>query len=497
MNPLKNNNKRTTMSIVLGGGIGGLSAAYYLLKQSSQSHAPLLFEATNRFGGWIKTERPSADKTVRFEIGPRTLRPKGYEGFNTLALCSELGLNDSILPITSNHPAAKNRLLAVNNELCLLPSSLFGLFKTIPPFKKPIIYCISHDLSHTYTGKPLSDDSIYNFIERRFGTDIAKYLISSMICGICAGDAKEISVKFLLKDFFEYEQKYGSVMKGVYQKTIEKWSKKTAPNQMAQDDVKSLQEYDLVKRSLAERWSVYSLNDGLEKLPQTLTQYLTQNGVKLNANSKCEHIEFNSNGVTVTVNGQSYDSASIVSGLPAFEIGKLLQKQHPQLATDLLAIPYVDVAVINFQFTGDNLLSQPGFGFLVPPVENSPLLGVIYDSCCFNMGPKNTVLTAMMGGKWFRERFGDGNESDLYGKAIEQIRKILKIDKQPDTFKVSILRQCIPQYVVGHFDRIERIRAYIEQNKLPLALCGSAYDGVGVNNVIYSAKIAARKTIGN
>lgn len=479
------------MSIVLGGGIGGLSAAYYLLKQSAQTHAaPLLFEASNRFGGWIKTEFPSAnEQKVRFEIGPRTLRPKGHEGFNTLALCSELGLQDAILPIASNHPAAKNRLLAVNDELCLLPSSLMGLFKTIPPFKQPIIYCVAHDLRHSYKGQPLSDDSIYNFIERRFGTDIAKYLISSMICGICAGDAKEISVKFLLKEFFEHEQKYGSVMKGVYQKTIQNWSKKNT-NENA--EVKALQECDLVKRSLTERWSVYSMEDGLEKLPQTLTQHLKRNGVQLHANSKCEHIEFHPNGVTVTANGQPYESASVVSGLPAFEIGKLLQKQHPQLADDLLAIPYVDVAVLNFQFTGDNLLGTPGFGFLVPPIENSPLLGCIYDSCCFDMGQKNTVLTAMMGGKWFRERFGDGNENDLYEKAIEQIRGVLKIDKKPDTFKVSILRQCIPQYVVGHFDRIERIRAYIEHNKLPLALCGSAYDGVGVNNVIYSAKIAAQ-----
>lgn len=480
------------MSIVLGGGIGGLSAAYYLLKQSAQSNAPLLFEASNRFGGWIKTDYLSTDKKVRFEIGPRTLRPKGIEGFNTLALCSELDLNDSILPIPSNHLAAKNRLLAVNNELCLLPSSLFGLFKTISPFKKPIIYSISHDIGHSYVGKPLTDDSIYNFAERRFGTDVAKYLMSSMICGICAGDAKEISVKFLLKDLFEYEQKYGSVMKGIYHKTIERWSKKNANDENSTDRL--VEKSPLVKRALTERWSVYSLNEGLEKLPRTLAQRLTENGVKLNANAKCEHIEFNANGVTASVNGKTYDSASIVSGLPAFEIGKLLRKQHPQLADELLAIPYVDVAVINFQFDDGDILRQPGFGFLVPPIENSPLLGVIYDSCCFDMGRSNTVLTAMMGGKWFRERFGDGDSSVLYEKAIKQIQQILKIDKNPSAFKVSILRQCIPQYVVGHFDRIERIRTYIEHNKLPLALCGSAYDGVGVNNVIYSAKLAAQIT---
>lgn len=468
------------MPIVLGGGISGLSAAYYLLKHPNLSNAPKLFEASSRFGGWIKSDVSSADERVRFECGPRTLRPKGVKGFNTLALCSELGLSSELLPIPSSHPAAKNRLLAVNNELCLLPSSLMGIFRTTRPFTKPLIYGLIHDFKNSYVGKPLTDDSIYNFTERRFGTEIAKYLVSSMICGICAGDAKEISVKFLMKDLFDFEQMHSSVVKGIYHKTT---------NRLAKTDKSSKSDCDLVRRSVAERWSVYSLNDGLEKLPKTMAQHLDANGVQLNKNAKCEHIEFNSNGASVSVNGKNYDTDFVVSSLPAFEIGKLLKKQHPVLADELLAIPYVDVAVVNFQFAGRDLLNQPGFGFLVPPIENSPILGVIYDSCCFEMG-NNTVLTAMMGGKWFRERFGAANENDLYEKAIEQIRQILKIKQKPDAFKVNILRQCIPQYVVGHFERIERIMKYINDNKMQLSLCGSAYDGVGVNDAIYSAKEA-------
>lgn len=472
------------MSIVLGGGISGLSAAYYLLKQGK--HAPKLFEASNRFGGWIKTDVSSADQKIRFECGPRTLRPKGSKGFNTLELCSELGLNDEILPITSNHPAAKNRLLAVQNELCMLPSSIMGMFKTTPPFTKPLIYGLIRDFNHGYSGQPLTDDSIYNFTERRFGTEIAKYLVSSMICGICAGDAKEISVKFLLKDLFEYEQNYKSVVMGIYKKTLERMAKK--------NDAETQSHCDLVKRSIAERWSVYSLNDGLEKLPKTLENHLKSNGVPLNTNAKCEHIEFGANGVSVTINGTSYETDSLVSSLPAFEIGKLMKKQHPKLADDLLAIPYVDVAVVNLQYAGNNLLKKPGFGFLVPPAENRPILGVIYDSCCFDMG-ENTVLTVMMGGKWFHERFGNGDEKDLLEKAIEEIRKIMNIQQKPDAYKVNILRQCIPQYHVGHFERIDRISNYINQHKIAMKLCGSAYDGVGVNDAIYSAKVAVESIV--
>lgn len=470
------------MSIVLGGGISGLSAAYYLLKQPSLSHAPKLFEASNRFGGWIKTDVSSADQKVRFECGPRTLRPAGEKGFNTLALCSDIGLINDILPIKSSHPAARNRQLAVNNQLYSLPSTFLGFLRTKPPFTKPLIYGLMHDLKHSYTGEPLTDDTIYNFFERRFGTEIAKYLISSMICGICAGDAKEISVKLLMKEFFEFEQKHSSVTKGIFKKTVDRFANRNARS-------KPIEICELAKRSLVERWSIYSMNDGLEKLPKTLSNHLKSNGVELNKYSKCEDIEFGSNGATVTINGKSYETECLVSSLPTFEIGKLVKKQHPRLADELLAIPYVDVAVVNLQFSGKNLIKEPAFGFLVPPIENLPILGVIYDSCCFEMG-NNTVLTVMMGGKWFKERFGNGNENDLYEKAIEQIRQILKIEQKPESFKVNILRKCIPQYVLGHFERVERIKNYIEQHQLPLKLCGSAYDGVGVNDVIYSAKIA-------
>ncbi|XP_031617641.1 protoporphyrinogen oxidase [Contarinia nasturtii] len=476
------------MTIVLGGGISGLSAAYYLLKQSKVSHAPKLFEASHRFGGWIKTDVSSNDRRVRFECGPRTIRPKGVKGLNTLQLCSELGLNNDVLPIKSSHPAAKNRMLVVNNELCMLPSTLAGAFKTLPPFTRPLIYGFYHDFRHKYTDKPLMDDTIYNFTERRFGKEIADYLISSMICGICAGDAKEISVKFLLKDLFDYEQKHQSVLMGIYNKSLERILQKNVATSPTNSE--PIQNCELVKQSITQKWSIYSMNDGLEKLPKTLSDHLKSNGVELNTNAKCENIEFGTNGANVTINGKSYETDQLVSSLPAFELGKLVKKQHPQLADELLAIPYVDVAVINLQYSGNkNLLKTPAFGFLVPPAQNLPILGVLFDSCCFDMG-ENTVLTVMMGGKWFHERFGNGNEQDLYEKAIEQIQRILKIDQRPDAFKVHILRQCIPQYIVGHFDRIDRIMRYIEQNKLPLKVCGTAYDGVGVNDAIYSAKMA-------
>lgn len=109
-----------------------------------------------------------------------------------------------MLGIPSSHPTAKNRMIFVNGKLHTLPSSPSQLFIRQPPFSKPLAAALLHDLKAKK--KTLDDESIYSFVERRLGRELADYAISPMICGICAGDAKQISVKFLMKSLFEWEQ---------------------------------------------------------------------------------------------------------------------------------------------------------------------------------------------------------------------------------------------------------------------------------------------------
>lgn len=473
------------MPVILGGGITGLSAGYYLTKYATKKSPIKIFEASNRYGGWIKTEISAYDKSIRFESGPRTIRPKGVKGINTLQLISDLSMHKDVLPITWKHPAARNRMICVDDKLHLLPTSIFAMLKVTPPFSKPIISALFHDFTNKTTHS-LNDDSIYNFTARRFGDEMAKYIVSSMICGICAGDAKKISVKFLMKELFEYEKKYGNVCSGLMAKLLTNFGKMKAVE--SAESAPSA----LVERSIKEKWSIYSLKNGIEMLPQKLVDYLAQNAVELNKNSKCDRIDFDGETAFVSVNGQEHKTNSLICSLPTFEIGRLLKKQHPLLANDLLSINYVDVAVVNLQYSSTNILPTPAFGFLIPPSEGSPILGVIYDSCCFHMN-ENTVLTVMISGKWINERLHQNNIEEMLLKlAIEFIRRIFKTIKLPEDYRVNILRKCIPQYEIGHYDKIDRICQYIEEHKLPIRLCGSAYDGVGVNDVIYSAKQAVK-----
>lgn len=158
---------------VLGGGISGLTAAYYLSFNRPRVNVNL-YETASRFGGWIQTE--TKDGRI-FEVGPRTIRPKALPGNTTLELIESLGLKSKIIPIRSHHIAAKNRLIYAKNRLCLLPTDVHGVLNTIPPFSKPLYKTGIKELFGRKSKTPLNDESIYDFTARRFGKEVADYLI--------------------------------------------------------------------------------------------------------------------------------------------------------------------------------------------------------------------------------------------------------------------------------------------------------------------------------
>ncbi|ALC45922.1 Ppox [Drosophila busckii] len=462
---------------VLGGGISGLSAGYYLLRRFGKPAT--IYEASPRVGGWIRTECHK-NKGFLFEGGPRTIRPHGLAGANTLQLVEELKL--SIKPISRSHVAARNRMLYAKGKVCLLPNSALGMIGTIEPFTKPLYRALLNDLATKVTVAKDGDESIYSFAERRFGKEIADYAISPMICGICAGDAHEISVRFLMDSLFEKEQKYGGVLKGLFYSRFQDKDEKNSIGIFAQ------KQPSLYTQACREKWAMYGLEGGLEQLPRALRKYLAKNNINVHLNSRCQNVSFNNDGAYLTMRHAELPVEHVISSLPAYQLALIVKAQHPSLAAKLLDIPYVDVVVINLQYNNDKMLQYSGFGLLVPPVEKLPVLGIIFDSCCFDMSG-STVLTVMMGGRWFSKWFSNQpSQNELREMAQRYVAKILNINEEPKFSRVHTLPKCIPQYTVGHKRRVENIRKYISNYKLPLSICGAAFDGVGINDVILSAR---------
>jgi len=461
---------------ILGGGVAGLAAAHYALQSSAYSRI-VLVESRPRLGGWVRTIRHSDG--VLYEKGPRTVRPAGQAGANTLALVNSLGLADSVRPVTYSQPAATNRLVLLDNKLHSLPSSLGSLFTTRPPFSRPLALAAVRDLLAPRV--KCEDTSLHEFVSRRLGPELAEIAVSALVRGICAGDSREVSVHFIARHLHQLEQTWGRVSLGLARDWLAAWVR---PGQETVEE-----QEELVRRARGEHWAVWGLQNGLETLVETLRDSVTSRGVEVVTGAEVSPVE--TDGARLVISGDGLQSSitadKLVLAVPAFQAARLLSRLSPDLSDLLAQIPFVNVAVVNMEFKGRQVLDHEGFGFLVPSSQPQPLLGCIYDTCTFPQGNR-TLLTVMTGGAWYQSMVGDSSAKEVEQQMVEEVRRILNISSRPVRSHTSLLAQCIAQYTVGHSARLTRARQIIQERGLGLALAGSSYDGVGINDTIMSAK---------
>lgn len=467
------------MTAILGAGLSGLSVAHYAL--NNPKITPLvIFEASNRVGGWIQSFK-QPDGTI-FEKGPRVIAVD----YSTLDLLDNVQLATKVIPITS----FRSRYIYSDNTLHCLPNSLKGIFAKNTLLNDYIYNILWHDFRTEKVSK--DDESIHDFIERRFSKDFAEKFVAPVFCGIFGGDTHQLSAKSCVQTLFEAEQNYGSVCKGLIYSFFKRGSKKKQVKSESKADVNIKSVHmppKLTQRARKGMWNMFGIKGGFEELPRALAKNITEHGVNIKMKHKCEKLIFNKDYVELTVNGKNERYSRIISSLSAKDLANLIQEQHPELSKELCSIPSVTVATVNLQYSKN--LPLEAFGFLVSPIEKIPILGVIFDSCLVPQNCKMTVLTVMMGGAWFKQYFGENSsEEHLKNVAVKYVNKILGIDEDPKAFHVSISKECIPQYTVGHSQRLNRINEYIREHKIPLVLCGSSYEKVGVVGLILSAKQA-------
>ncbi|XP_054717982.1 protoporphyrinogen oxidase-like [Uloborus diversus] len=465
---------------VLGGGVTGLSCAYYLKAFGGSKIKYLcLIERNPLFGGWIQTTR-FPDGAI-FEHGPRTLRVGTKAGFNAIQLAEELGLSNRMIPITRHHPVAKTNFILSKGQLHPIPRSLPDIFRKTPLFPRPLM---SYLFKEYFTKKSiLEDESVYDFACRRIGKDVADYAFDPMCRGISAGDARELSLRSMFPSMYEAEKEHGSVIKDI----------------MIHSKLSAFSEFmasSLVQQAVKETWRMWTLKTGLTELIDSLACSIEEIGVSdLLFNSNCSQLTFSGDKAELLVDNEKIVVNHVFSCIPSQELAKLVS-QYPVMTNQLESIPSVDVAVVYLEYQG-NLLKTQGFGFLAPSFEDSKVLGIVFDSCCFPElnGENKTRLSCMLGGRWFGKIFGNSDsvkEEDILRVAIEEAGRLLNINESPVRHKVVLQKQCIPQYVIGHHKKLEVVDSEIAKNNLCLSLLGASYKGAGVPDCIYNAKLAVQ-----
>ncbi|XP_046335282.2 protoporphyrinogen oxidase-like [Haliotis rufescens] len=466
-------------AVILGGGVSGLAAVYYLQRQTAAKFAKIiLLEGSDRLGGWVRSTR--YDNGAVFEHGPRSLRPVGDSGINSLLLAEELGLTNQILPCLSTSAAAKNRFLFIDGQVHVLPNSLKSIMTTQAPFSKPMILS---GLKELLTKKgDNSDETVHGFVARRFGSELADYAVDPMCRGIFAGDCRNLSIDACFPILTNLEREHGSVIKGML-----KPKKRDIPSS------------SLVRAAKLEKWVSWSLKTGLQELTDAMSTVIGQNSAtEVRTSTPCMGIEVLHDGrLKVKTEGEDITADHIFSGVYSKDLGSLLPPSPFQ--DNLMQIPAVSVVVINVEYEGLQLPHE-GFGHLLPSFESGPVLGVIYDSCTFPEHNRadmadSTRLTVMLGGAWFDDlvKLTNLDESHLNQIALDTLKTQLGITEKPTRTYVTLQKNCIPQYVLGHNQRLSSMDRYLADTRLPLSLIGSSYRGPSVNDCIYNTRQTVEK----
>lgn len=427
---------------IIGAGISGLSLAYFLQEQEIPY---VLLEASDSAGGYIRSIQKEGYK---LELGPNSI----LADENILSFLKELQLEDQLLPANN---VSKNRYIFRQGKYRKLPSSppklLFNSFFSFSA--KMAIYKEKKKPVESHENETLS-----GFFTRRFNEEIVEYALDPFVSGIYAGDSKELLIKKTFPKLLEYEQEYGSVIRG------------------------------LIKNKGTQRKQSYSFREGMEMLPQTIAKKLHH----VKYNSPVQEVIREGNDFLIKSKENTYQVQKLVVTTPALPTKKYLKKAYPMLSDSLGQINYPTMIAVHSAYKRHQV-EHPldGFGGLNPKKEDLFTAGSIWSSSVFaDRCPENHVLfTSFVGGSQYT---GNTNHTELVtlGKVHQELAQNYHIAGVPVFQHYHKIAQAIPQYDKNILEA-HTLADSLESDEL--YVCANWKDGVSISDCIQKAQKLAQK----
>lgn len=444
------NQKQTA---IIGAGIAGLSAAYWLEKKG---HTVQVFEKNSQPGGAIITERQDG---FLIDLGPNST----LETSEVLRdLVNELGLAPQ--RVYANE-ASNKRYILKNRQLMAVPTSagaflgtkLFSFGAKLRLLKEPFIRPTAGD-----------DISLADFVRHRLGQEFLDYAINPFVAGVYAGDPKTLSTAAGFPKLYALEKNYGSLIKGAFLGARERKKRK----EVAKDRAK-----------------MFSFQNGMQTMTDTLAAQL-KTPVLLDASITGLQKQDGKYQLTVEHAGQQhrYTFDSVILCTPTHVLADLLKNIAPAQAAPLADVTYPPVSVV---FTGFNAADigreLDGFGYLIPEKEKREILGSIWSSTIFpGRAPEGKVAFTTFVGGTRQPQNALLPEDELVKLALGELKSIVGIHGEPVFVKVKKWERAIPQYKLGYkniqaiFDELERVHP-------GLYFAGNYRRGISVGDSVLSA----------
>ncbi|KAK8183521.1 uncharacterized protein BKA78DRAFT_257194 [Phyllosticta capitalensis] len=510
---------------VLGGGITGLSTAYYL-SRSLPNVTITLYEGSGRMGGWLNSKRESVPGGgyVTFEQGPRTLRKSPWALF-ALDMCLDLGMKDELIFVPKTAPAAQNRYIYDKDHIVRLPSGIRDVISSLnePTIRNLVLEAIREPFRKPPLKGSREDESIGQFLARRGLKQTSDDLASAFLHGIYAGNIDELSAYSTppFDSVWHDEAAYGSIIRSMMAKPPNSWKFPARLTQMTKHLPFQLLKQNPQMFDWYANSSVFALQNGLGSLANALELRLKQKRVNI---VKEEVLKLEkepvSGGIMIYTSARKNASLLkshdlVISALPAKTTSEIASAgmssksgsaslvQNRQIIQEALNVPTVTVMVVNLFYKQPGLLPVKGFGYLIPqtvPMEQNPemALGVIFDSDTIPEWDtvKGTKVTVMLGGHWWdglREAdLPTEEEAVLAAKSL--LARHLGIDAEPLLSNANLQKNCIPQYKVGHHRKMVSAHHALQQTfEGKLRVVGNSYYGVSVHDCIVGARQMALK----
>lgn len=434
---------------VLGGGISGLTAAWFLKQRGAEV---TLFEKETP-GGAIRTELKHG---LVLDLGPNSLRDKSGE---LLQLIFELGLKDELLMISK---AFKTRSIVRNSKLQFIKPSLTSLLRTDLLSLKAKLRFFAEPFQPI--GKE-QEESVGSFLRRRVGKEAVNYLADPILSGIFAGDIEKLSKTEILPEFARYESEYSSLFLGILSKN------------------KTINHPQLP--------AVFNFHNGLQTLPNRLAEKLNSELI----HTKVTCLEFIDNHVKVTTENDMYIFDKVLSCLPAHVLSSLIFEHAPDLSNHLEKIHYPAVLSTSVTYSNKDIpKNTDAFGFLVPRIEGFDLLGAIWKSSIF---PSHTPegqkqFTLLAGGA---HKVIQKNEiTETQNKIIQEFSKIMNINAEPIHSDHMYWEKAIPQQNLGYGKMRSAVSDFMKIQK-NFTIGGNYLWGVSIPDCIKQAKLTAQQLV--
>ena len=502
---------------ILGAGISGLSAAYRLHKLMPQA-VLRVFDRRNRTGGVIETLNRDGFQIEQSADNFITTVPGG------LQLCKELGLDGNLI---QTNPHTRRTYVVRKGRLHLLPDGFLMMAPTklMPMVTTPIL----SPLGKLRAGFELLipsrkddiDESMASFVRRRLGREVFERLVEPLVSGVYAADMEKLSVLATLPRFREMERQYGSLI----------WA--------MQRQLKANKAVHLAEQSGARYSMFVTLRNGLSVIGDTIAQKLPPGSIQLNTEITqinktsegkwvirirnhsilpnnppqeennivpspsgkglgwrlgCESTQYPHPSPLPEGEGRFNTFDAVIIATSTTDGAKVLKNTLPTLAEKLGTIEHEGTAIATFAFDSAQIKQEfRGMGFVVPKIEKNPILAGSFSSLKYeHRAPLDKFLIRVFAGGARYPELAAMPEDQLTPLLLGELRKTIKIDGYPLFTTVAHWANTMPQYNVGHRERIQEIESLVSVEP-SLALAGNAFCGVGIPSCIQTGFAAAEK----